>query len=302
MTMQEITVLDRMTDDTELLNDPTALRSAASDNGYLHFKQLVPESALIEVRRDICALLAKYGWLDLSSDPIDAIVHPDLDQHSDFLTHPQYDAYYKEVLSTRSFHQLALHDDIMSMFQALFGETVLAHSRNILRTIMPGDAKFTTPPHQDYLHIQGSVNTWTLWMPLGDCPEELGGLAVAPGSYKNGMMKHVGAYGAGGAGIEMNADQAWVGNEMMAGDVILLHSQAVHQGRNNTTPDRIRLSCDYRYQPLSEPVVAASLEPHMSCCSWDELYSDWDDTDPLKYYWKSLDTKFVEFHDMYPDA
>ena len=52
--------------------------------------------------------------------------------------------------------------------------------------------------------------------------------------------------------------------------------------------ERIRLSLDYRYQPVSEPVHASSLKPHMGVLDWDEIYRDWSD-DALKYYWKQLD-------------
>ncbi|MBN4073941.1 phytanoyl-CoA dioxygenase family protein [bacterium AH-315-E10] len=302
MVMQDMKNLSDMVDHSDLLNKPEELQRVAAAEGYLHFKQLIPKDTLLNVRQDICDILHDFGCLNPDAKRLDAIVHPDMDLTEDFLSHSKYQTYYNTVLKCQSFHQLALHPNIMSMLKTLFGETVLAHSRNILRTIMPGDCKFTTPPHQDYLHIQGSVNTWTLWMPLGDCPVELGGLAVAPGTHIGGLMEHVGAYGAGGAGVELHDDQDWVGNDMKIGDVILLNCHTVHQGRNNTIPDQIRLSCDFRYQPLSEPVVGASLHPHMTSCSWEDLYADWDDDDPVKYYWKKLEINEVEFQDMHPES
>ena len=44
------------------------------------------------------------------------------------------------------------------------------------------------PPHQDFIHIQGSPNVWTAWLPLGDCAHDLGGLSLLVGSHKLGVL------------------------------------------------------------------------------------------------------------------
>ena len=38
----------------------------------------------------------------------------------------------------------------------------------------------TTPPHQDPWYIGGTQEVWTAWVPVGDCPDEFGGIAVLP--------------------------------------------------------------------------------------------------------------------------
>ena len=53
----------------------------------------------------------------------------------------------------------------------------------------------------------------------------------------------------------------------------------------------IRLSCDFRYQPVTEPIYIKSLTPHLQLISWDEVYEEWDDSDDLKYYWEKFDLK-----------
>ena len=81
----------------------------------------------------------------------------------------------------------------------------------------------------------------------------------------------------------------WHWNPFTCGDVIMFHSLTIHQGRNNATADRIRLSTSARYQPVSEPVHVLALGPQKRWGDWEQLYAGWPPNDPLKYYWKSLD-------------
>ncbi|MEM7133032.1 MAG: phytanoyl-CoA dioxygenase, partial [Chloroflexota bacterium] len=74
-----------------------------------------------------------------------------------------------------------------------------------------------------------------------------------------------------------------------SGDVLMFHSLTIHQGRDNVTEDRIRLSTSARYQRISDPVEAAALTPHWGWADWEELYANWDQDDWLKYYWQSLE-------------
>ena len=81
---------------------------------------------------------------------------------------------------------------------------------------------------------------------------------------------------------------------MRGGDLIVLHSLTIHQGRDNITSDRLRLSADYRYQPRSHPVREDSLQPHMNWLTWKSVYEQWDKDDPVKYYWEDWDLDVVK--------
>src|ERR671918_6857 len=77
-------------------------------------------------------------------------------------------------------HALKLHPNVIGLFERLFGEPVLAHPLLIPRCIFPQRPEFTTPSHQDFPHIQGTTETLSLWLPLGDCQAEIGGPCVRP--------------------------------------------------------------------------------------------------------------------------
>ena len=97
-----------------------------------------------------------------------------------------------------SFHAFAHHPAILDMCDKLFGEKTLVHPRNIGRIMFPENTKYTTPAHQDYIHIRGTEETYTAWIPLGPCPTALGGLSVLSGSHRDGIYPVKPAFGAGG--------------------------------------------------------------------------------------------------------
>ena len=223
---------------------------------------------------------------------MDGVAHPDTRVFES--DDPRWQAFYDDVQRMRDFHGLALDPALTGMFEALFGEPVLAHSRNICRLVFPDLNTHSTPPHQDNYFIGGSDETWTAWIPLGDCPEELGGLAVNRGSHRRGMLETSEGVGPGGRQVPVEDDSAWVGGRYECGDVIILHSLTIHQGRDNLTADRLRLSADYRYQPRSHPVREDSLQPHMNWLTWEEIYGQWAAHDPVKYYWTDWDLDVVK--------
>ena len=69
--------------------------------------------------------------------------------------------------------------------------------------------------------------------------------------------------------------------------MVLFHSLTVHKALPNLDPMHLRLSVDFRYQPLSHPVDPSSLLPHHNQITWEEVYADWK-SDTHKYYWQSL--------------
>lgn len=279
-------------DSTPLLKDPQALRERAAQDGYLYFKKLVDPKAILNVRRQVLETAKKHGWLDESAPLMDGIAKKGVCFVESM--HPEWIPYYNDILRIRDFHALALNPAIIGMYEKLFGETCVAHSRNICRTIFPQNTVFTTPAHQDFVHIKGTRDTWTMWIPGGDCPSQLGGLAIAPGTHKLGELKTHAAYGAGGAGVEVSSDNKWVLGDLECGDVLTFHSLTVHQGRDNLTPDRLRISFDFRYQPLSHPIMRSSMLPHMGREQWDAIYEKWPANDSMRYYWKKWNLNYVQ--------
>lgn len=78
----------------------------------------------------------------------------------------------------------------------------------------------------------------------------------------------------------------WHAGDLNAGDALLFHAFTIHAGQENRT-DRLRLSCDFRFHPLKDPVSFGMLQVHRGIASWDQLYALWPADEP-KYYWRDL--------------
>ncbi|HEV7215770.1 MAG TPA: phytanoyl-CoA dioxygenase family protein [Chloroflexota bacterium] len=265
---------------------PEALRARMAEQRYLFLPALIEHEAIRQARHDILAVCARAGWLAPGTNPDDAIAAPGVRYVAG---QPEFNAVYGEIQMLESFHSLAHGQGILEVVHTIVQDDVLVHPRNIARVIFPENTAFTTPAHQDFIHIKGAADTYTCWFPLGDCPPELGGLAIMAGSHPEGVLPHVPALGAGGKGIVTEPlPYHWVASPLRIGDALLFHSHTVHKGLDNVTPDRLRLSVDFRYQGASAPVHRSSLLPHHGQLTWEEIYAGWNSRQ-YQHYWRDQD-------------
>ncbi len=274
----------------DVLHDASALRERMDEDGYLFFRGLVDPLSNLEARKDVLDVLQKAGWLKDGAELIDGVANG---ERVYVEPEPAFLEVYKEVQKVESFHRLAHSRAIMDLMEKLVGEEVLPHPAKIARLMFPQNNQHSTPPHQDFVHIQGTTETYTCWIPLGSCPRELGGLSVLPRSHKKGVHKYHLELGAGGMGVDDEyLEGEWLTTDYLAGDALILHSLTLHQSVANTTSDRMRISADYRYQGVSEPMLDTFLMPHYST-SWDDIYPGWESTE-FQYYWQKQDVRFGE--------
>ena len=163
---------------------------------------------------------------------------------------PEYMDVYSRMYAVPEFHALQHHPALVGLLEKLFDGPVLPHPRLIGRTIFPKRESFTTPPHQDFIPIQGTAETYTAWFPLHDLPPTMGGLEVAAGAHRGGVYNFQPALGAGGLAITDSFE--WTGGPFAQGDVLFFHSMMPHRGVPNTG-EQLRLSIDARYQRVADP-------------------------------------------------
>ena len=134
--------------------------------------------------------------------------------------------------------------------------------------MFPENIRYTTPAHQDYIHIQGTEETYTAWIPLGDCPQYFGGLAVLAGSHKFSVLPTKRAEGAGGLGVDTDhLNLTWVSTDYRIGDFLLFQSLAVHKALPNQTnrppPSFRRLSLSRSISTDYRRLAPAALQSHV---------------------------------------
>lgn len=280
-----------LVDSTALLGDPAALLERAADDGYLFFRGLLDRDKVLDLRRQMMAVVADHGWLIEGTDPMDGIADT-----AAFDRVPTVEAgfcgtgvplaAYQDIYRIQDFHGIGHDPALMSLYDGLLGGNVLRQALSIARVMVPGKEFVPTPPHQDFIHIQGTKNVWTSWFPVGDCPRELGALAVLVGSHADGLLTYHAAQGAGELEAYIcDSGHAWGTTDFRAGDVLTFTSLTVHRGMPNLAGERVRLSLDLRYQRADEPITEGSLTPHCDILDWDEVYEGWTD-ESLQYYWR----------------
>jgi hypothetical protein len=286
MAMVEMKAIEGFRDSKGLLRAPRQLRERAAEDGYLFFQGLLPRADVLRFRSLVLSHCQREGWLDPDQPRIDGITPAGLTPVIE--GQEGWRPFYNLLYTRRELHAFNQHPRLMKACSVLFGGPVLAHARPIVRVMFPGVSRYTTPPHQDFFYIGGTPNTWTAWVPLGDCPIELGGLAIVPGSHHQGALPVHSADGAGGHAVEVDSQYGWAHQAYQAGDVVFFHSHTIHQGRDNLTSNRLRLSCDFRFQSLADPVRGDSLSPHVGIETWENIYASWPEDDALRYYWEKL--------------
>lgn len=246
--------------------DPNAsareLCAGMEKDGYLFFRGAVPADVVLDVRRDVLELCDNAGWLDKSRPLLDGIAAPEQTPLKEGMA--DYMPVYRQVLKTPGFYDFPECEALRMIARKLLGAQILVHPRRIGRITFPNFQEAATPAHQDHHYIRGAVETYSCWTPLGECPMELGGLAIEPGSHRRGFIEHtVKSPGVGGAGVPVEeAETVWHSSDFGVGDALFFHSYTIHKALPNLTPNRLRISTDNRYQRATDDIAPGSLKPH----------------------------------------
>lgn len=155
---------------------------------------------------------------------------------------------------------------IADWFSWFLEDDVHLHKRKIIRHTKPGDSGIgtATQAHYDLVYLRGgSDKVLSMWIPLGDCPVERGGLAYLEGSHhwvlaeerEGRLQKPAASITADLPALADKHDSRWLVTDYAAGDVVVHSAHIVHASTDNTDPDGVmRLSTDIRYQRTSEPI------------------------------------------------
>jgi hypothetical protein len=271
-------------------DDAEELRRRLEDDGYLFFRRLLDPLRLLNLRREMLTVMQAGGWLIEGTDPVAGIANPDARSTEG---DPEYTDVYHKVYKLQSFHEIAHCREVLDLLEQIRGGQMLPQPQKVARLWFPKFTEHTTPIHQDFVHFQGTWDNLTCWSPVGDCPQELGGLAVLRGSHKvNRVLDHHFSLGAGSLHVDPAAHSElggeWLTTDYEVGDTLIFPALTVHKALPNVTEDRLRVSLDNRYQRVCDPIAEHMLNPHlsgMSPLSWADVYASWS-SDEFQYYWK----------------
>jgi ectoine hydroxylase-related dioxygenase (phytanoyl-CoA dioxygenase family) len=264
---------------------PRTLQAEISSKGYVLIRDLLPRTSVSSVLGNVTQVLSDAGWLLPEHKPQERMADigaacgdPD----------PTFKRVYQQVFNLESFHALPHHPALREVMKMMVGEHPLVHPKPIGRLIFPQCERLVTHAHQDYEFMGGDPEFFTVWIPLHDCPVDVGPLRILEGSHRFGVQKHerenlhVPEIPEGAA-----TGDGWVGGHVNAGDVLIFHSLTVHAASPNLS-ERLRLSLDCRFQDARRVLHPSNLVfAGESGKSWEKTYADWHSED-LMFYWKRI--------------
>jgi ectoine hydroxylase-related dioxygenase (phytanoyl-CoA dioxygenase family) len=232
-------------DASSCLADPLCLRSMADRDGFLFVRGLLPADLVLALREAVLEFASGAGWLDAVAPAADARAAPGRrigDYHD-----PDWVRLQAHVQTRSEMWAVGDAAAIHRTLRALDGRAsyLFLSTANTCRVFSP-HPEMATRPHQDAFYVRMIADFWTAWLPLGDCPRELGGLAVLAGSHRGGLLDHSGL-GIDGGGVRVPDEAVWSTADFACGDVVFFRPYTLHRALPNRSGTRLRLSADFRY-------------------------------------------------------
>lgn len=247
----------------------SVLRESMEEDGYVYLPGFFDRAAVLGVRRELIRRLERTGVLAEDTDPMDGVLRAKWS--SPLVANP-----YRELARGNvPLDSLLYGGRMMALWQSLLGGEVLHFDYTWLRAVPPGSG---TPAHTDIVFMgRGTRRLYTAWVPYGDIPLELGGLAILEHGHKRDAIRleyatrdadtyceNTGESPTTGPDPKralLDSDPAhlrevlggqWLTSSYEAGDLLIFGMFTPHVGIDNRTSDRLRISSDSRYQLASE--------------------------------------------------
>lgn len=256
------------------------MRQRMADDGYLYLPHFFRRDDVLAARAEIVRRLELADVLEPGTEPMQAVARPGarvrLGRDNALL-----------AAGNRPVMRLLFAGRMVRFYEALLGGEVLNFNHTWVRVTGPGQG---TEVHTDMVFMgRGTTNLYTSWVPYGDIPLELGGLAIMERSHlvdaiRDGYCKQdvdtfcenfgetpvdwyeewkknpKAHYPRGNWLLAEDAGEfqrelggRWLTTDYHAGDLLAFGMYTAHAATDNRTQSW-RISSDTRYQLASEPV------------------------------------------------
>ncbi len=258
-------------------SDPAASRDELWEQyraqGYLWLKGILDRDQVLDFRRRYFAAFQETGLVASGKDPVEGIYSGGGEDHN------LIRKVLMEVVRWASYEAFCLSAPIWKFYDTFLEGPSYLHKRKLIRHTVPGDPH-CTGAHYDLVYLRGGTDRiCTSWIPIGDIPVEMGGLAYLEAAdpwgremeakfvAENGHLspaERISAYNR-----DMNVgwltknlpeladrlDSRWLVADYEAGDMVVHSPYMIHATTVNTDPDgRMRLSTDIRYQRVRDEI------------------------------------------------
>jgi hypothetical protein len=259
------TLFAPMRDSTDLLSDPAALRQRLRDDGYLRLRGVLDPADVWRLRGEYFAMFPA-GYLKAGTDPGAGVFGggppPGLAAYGT-AGHPAH-----EFVRGARFERFVAQPALAALAATLLGDgsprpAPVRAPRAILRHFDRLSGR-SSRAHTDFDYMrEGDDSVITMWIPVGDCPLESGGLVYLERSHtlteeRLAALRTVTDRPADGRPLSHDLgwvahelDRRWLWTDYRAGDVAVHTSRIVHAALDTTT-EAMRVSADIRFAASTE--------------------------------------------------
>ena len=253
-------MIAEMIDSAALLADPPALRSRLADHGYLFLRNVLPVEKVRRARVEVFQRLAQVGEI---AQPAEAGIATGSSRRAELA--PDAGRFWKSVSEGENLRALSHGNAISRIMALVLGEAARAQDYLFLRPAAPGRA---TGLHFDYpFFTREHDRVVTVWMPIGPVPVCDGPLVVVEDSHRlrdlidpmigfdiSRDSTRKADFGSDAITFARQRGTRLLTRNFEAGDIALFGMYTAHGSLDNHSPaNRVRLSCDVRWQPRSLP-------------------------------------------------
>ena len=272
VTVQQLTVPDELFGALAEYNgsseDGELLRGQLADDGYVLLRGVLNRDAVLAGREEVFRRLEEVG--ELQAPAIDGI---GTDQSRRSEVPGGLHEFWRSVSEGPALRQVTHGPELTAIMGSILGEPARAHDMLYLRPVPVGRS---TRPHYDFpFFARRSRRIHTAWIPFGDTPLQDGPLMIIEGSNRfrdliDPIREHDYAHNYADEVIQKAAYEKpnetdivsfaqargarLLSTDFRAGDLLVFGGFTLHGSLDNRSPiGRVRLSCDVRYQPASDP-------------------------------------------------
>lgn len=232
-----------LTDSTDLIGNPQALRQRYLDDGVVYLRGVIDPELIAWGRGKYREALTAEGLIDPANE-------------APVWTGKKTDTWRPcDAIGTTVWHEVVKQPLLNAVMRDIFADDpvwipIAAHRSGLPTGPIEEGQDLFAGRHQDGFYNEGMLFT-ICWMPIRDVAMDRGSFAVAPGTHHRGSLHDISLKGNA---IPRDAipDEAWRSADFRVGDVLIFNYLTAHTALPNPS-DEIRMSLDVRAIPASAP-------------------------------------------------